>query len=77
MKFNIFVQVMKQFFGATESTNKIVVMDGWLERVKEENASQMDSMSPLDMSLDNLAYTVYSSGTTGKPKGRLYFGQDF
>lgn len=41
--------------------------DGWIERLKK----QMNGKSVVlpKVSLDDLAYTVYSSGTTGKPKG--------
>ena len=36
------------------------------EKLKKRHVTQLEAD---DVTLDNLAYTVYSSGTTGKPKG--------
>ena len=45
----------------------------WLERLQEENSKHTKLMPPLNVHMDNLAYVVYSSGTTGKPKGDLTY----
>ncbi|KAK3100605.1 hypothetical protein FSP39_022476 [Pinctada imbricata] len=47
--------------------NIIILNDGWQKRLAEETAKF--KFNSLKISLDNLAYIVYSSGTTGKPKG--------
>lgn len=52
-----------------ESFPAIVLSKGWEERLKKENES-FGSLQPVLSSLDDLAYVVYSSGTTGKPKGK-------
>ncbi|KAK7873449.1 hypothetical protein R5R35_000229 [Gryllus longicercus] len=46
--------------------NKIIIMENdWIEEIsKNEPISE-----PVEVGLDDMAYTVYSSGTTGKPKG--------
>ena len=42
----------------------------WLQTVDEKlKKRHVTQISAGDVTLDNLAYTVYSSGTTGKPKG--------
>ena len=46
----------------------IVMDDGWQTSVEQENNAKGD-IEPFTSSLDDLAYVVYSSGTTGKPKG--------
>ena len=47
----------------------IVLEADWPERLEKENTS-IDNIPPsLTVTLDSLAYIVYSSGTTGKPKG--------
>jgi arthrofactin-type cyclic lipopeptide synthetase C len=42
----------------------------WLDRVREENSQLAPFTDPVHVSLDDMAYIVYSSGTTGKPKGK-------
>ncbi|PSN49701.1 hypothetical protein C0J52_05337 [Blattella germanica] len=47
--------------------NFTIIVDlnsGWLKEY-----SQLPALVPVQVSLDDMAYTVYSSGTTGKPKG--------
>lgn len=45
--------------------------NNWLEIIKKEN--KLKKVIPMDtVSLDDMAYTVYSSGTTGKPKGEIH-----
>lgn len=44
---------------------RIVVCDGWLER----ECGPIEPWSSYGTQLDDMAYVVYSSGTTGQPKG--------
>ncbi|XP_071951852.1 uncharacterized protein [Antedon mediterranea] len=48
--------------------NAILLEEGWIDRIKAEN-SKVVLTEQKPTTLDNLAYVVYSSGTTGKPKG--------
>jgi len=47
----------------------IVLEEGWEPILVEENMSYQRELPPVTSQLDDLAYVVYSSGTTGKPKG--------
>lgn len=48
-----------------------VLLDtNWLDRVTDENSRLPLLKYPVRVSLDDMAYIVYSSGTTGKPKGK-------
>jgi acyl-coenzyme A synthetase/AMP-(fatty) acid ligase len=38
--------------------------------MQKENSQLTAFEHPVQVSLDDMAYTVYSSGTTGKPKGK-------
>ncbi|GFG29417.1 hypothetical protein Cfor_02618 [Coptotermes formosanus] len=51
------------------STVPVLLDAGWLDRVQEENSQLAAFKHSVQVSLDDMAYTVYSSGTTGKPKG--------
>ena len=50
------------------SVDLILLNEGWDERLEKENAAK-PALEKLKTTLDDLAYIVYSSGTTGKPKG--------
>lgn len=43
----------------------------WLEMLKKEYSNVYSTVE--NSSLDDMAYTVYSSGTTGEPKGGLMY----
>ena len=53
----------------TDADKVIVMDDDWMDKIKAENAQYPAITEPPGVSLDSMAYTVYSSGTTGKPKG--------
>jgi non-ribosomal peptide synthetase component F len=52
----------------------VLLDDDWLNTVIEENSRLAPLTFPVPVSLDDMAYTVYSSGTTGKPKGKQHGG---
>ena len=62
------VQFHERLTGA--STVPVLLDANWLDRVREENSQLAAFEHPVQVSLDDMAYTIYSSGTTGKPKGK-------
>ena len=54
------------------STVPVLLDTKWLDRMQEENSQLTAFEDPVQVSLDDMAYTVYSSGTTGKPKGKRH-----
>lgn len=56
-----------------KSVELILLNEGWDERLEKENAAK-PALEKLKITLDDLAYIVYSSGTTGKPKGMSWYG---
>lgn len=55
------------------STHVTVLNRGWESRLEKENENFGNNLPPLESSHDDLAYVVYSSGTTGQPKGKFNF----
>jgi non-ribosomal peptide synthetase component F len=51
------------------SEQVVSLADGWQTKMEKENKDINVNLNKSVASLDSLAYTVYSSGTTGKPKG--------
>lgn len=74
---DIEIVILVTFLGVE---NIILLDGGWQMRQEKENEAYKNET--FDLSLDNLAYIVYSSGTTGRPKGmktdnRVENSQDF
>lgn len=45
--------------------------ESWVDEIQKKNNVYHSSEAVDRVSLDDMAYTVYSSGTTGKPKGKF------
>ncbi|KAK2165582.1 hypothetical protein LSH36_48g05031 [Paralvinella palmiformis] len=56
-----------------EFGNVLVCDDDWLERVLDEVNQCAEIPASPNVRLDNLVCVVYSSGTTGKPKGATLY----
>ena len=69
MHFNVLSIPTLWHYLFSDGQTVITFPPGWLEKMKEEN-SKHRPIAPYPQTLDDLAYTVYSSGTTGKPKGQ-------
>lgn len=54
-----------------ESNVKCINMEKWKINYSKYK-SKLFTFNPPEVKLDDMAYTVYSSGTTGKPKGNLF-----
>ena len=68
--FNVMRRPNASYLVLDNSKNIIETKKDWLNALKEENSKHKTVPLMSKVSLDSLAYTVYSSGTTGKPKGR-------
>ncbi|RUS78344.1 hypothetical protein EGW08_013895 [Elysia chlorotica] len=54
----------------TYPSDKVIVLkETWQDMMAKENTEKGLELKAIPLTLDSLAYTVYSSGTTGKPKG--------
>lgn len=51
--------------------NIISLSNDWCNQLMKENEAYPKLCNKPSLTLDNLAYAVYSSGTTGKPKGNI------
>lgn len=62
----------KNCFAGSLKTNIPVVNldDSWVDEIQKQNKGDSTNVAADSVSLDDMAYTVYSSGTTGKPKGK-------
>ena len=59
--------LIKQKIYFPDAGNVIILDKDWDKTLSEENKGK--EVQEIKQTLDNLAYIVYSSGTTGKPKG--------
>ncbi|KAK3755845.1 hypothetical protein QZH41_003937 [Actinostola sp. cb2023] len=62
------VVTTEDFRGRIPSSIPVTVLNkDWMKKIKQENEA-LGILPSLKSSLDDLAYVVYSSGTTGQPK---------
>ncbi|XP_066999059.2 uncharacterized protein [Anabrus simplex] len=61
-------QYYNRMHGVLESDNILIIEGDWMNEL-QDNCKYPPITEPVEVGLDDMAYTVYSSGTTGKPKG--------
>jgi len=59
------------FFYIPGHKNVIIMKEDWVKELDNQNKSGETTPTSPDLNLDSMAYIVYSSGTTGRPKGNI------